>query len=233
MPHKPTGDWLQSIGFFGDLSKPGRAIAQRDMELLEFEPGQMIVAQSEAGQDVYFLLSGSARAALFSPAGRKVGFRVIETGDIFGELAAIDQLPRSASVEAEVHCSAARLTAAAFWHLLAIEPGFTANLLKHLVTMNRVLTERVYEFSAMPVRCRVQSELLRMVTHDGSKSGRAWIDPAPTHEVIASRISTHREAVSRELSRLTRLGLIKRQGSALVVMGLEQLQQMVRDAAEK
>jgi signal-transduction protein with cAMP-binding, CBS, and nucleotidyltransferase domain len=47
---------------------------------------------------------------------------------------------------------------------------------------------------------------------------------------IASRVSTHREAVTRELNRLSRIGLITRGGDALLVRDVDRLAQMVQDA---
>jgi hypothetical protein len=53
------------------------------------------------------------------------------------------------------------------------------------------------------------------------------IAPSPTHTEIASRVSTHREAVTRELTRLSRIGLIERQRNALLVKDVERLAEMV------
>jgi CRP/FNR family transcriptional regulator, cyclic AMP receptor protein len=58
----------------------------------------------------------------------------------------------------------------------------------------------------------------------------ARIIPAPTHVEIASRVSTHREAVTRELTRLCRIGIAERQCSALLVKDIERLAEMVHEA---
>ncbi len=73
----------------------------------------------------------------------------------------------------------------------------------------------------MAVRNRVHAELLRMATPNGD------ISPTPTHEDFASRISTHREAVTRELSRLEELGLLVRQGRAIRVKDMGVLRRLV------
>jgi CRP/FNR family cyclic AMP-dependent transcriptional regulator len=58
----------------------------------------------------------------------------------------------------------------------------------------------------------------------------ARIAPAPTHTEIASRVSTHREAVTREFARLSRIGLIERQRNALLIKDVERLAEMVHAA---
>ena len=57
--------------------------------------------------------------------------------------------------------------------------------------------------------------------------------PAPTHVEIASRVSTHREAVTRELNRLFRIGIIEQRGGTLLVKDVERLAEMVHDATGK
>jgi CRP-like cAMP-binding protein len=102
-------------------------------------------------------------------------------------------------------------------------------LLPQLVMKIRALTARVYEFSTLAVNNRIQAELLRLanlVSHGNT----ARIVPAPTHVEIASRVSTHREAVTRELSHLSRVGIIERRGAALIIKDVDLLADMVRDA---
>jgi len=59
------------------------------------------------------------------------------------------------------------------------------------------------------------------------------IAPAPTHADMASRISTHREAVSRELARLARTGLVERRGNDLVLRDIAALASMVDETLEE
>jgi hypothetical protein len=93
----------------------------------------------------------------------------------------------------------------------------------------RTLTKRVYEFSTLAVNNRIQAELLRLAGL-GTREGKgARISPAPTHAEIASRVSTHREAVTRELNRLSRVGIIERRSGALVVHDLDRLAAMVNE----
>jgi hypothetical protein len=60
----------------------------------------------------------------------------------------------------------------------------------------------------------------------------AVIAPAPTHAEIASRISTHREAVTRELNALARARLIEKRSGVLVIRDIAALTEMVEEMAE-
>ena len=102
-------------------------------------------------------------------------------------------------------------------------------LLNQFVSKIRMLTTRVYEFSALAVANRIQAELLRLANLAAQDGNCATIASPPTHSEIASRISTHREAVTRELNRLARLGLIERKGTSMVVKDVRRLAAMVRE----
>ena len=60
--------------------------------------------------------------------------------------------------------------------------------------------------------------------------GTGRISPPPTHAEIAARISTHREAVTRELKALERSDLLERTRGAYVVKDISELERMVDDA---
>ena len=102
-------------------------------------------------------------------------------------------------------------------------------LLSQFVAKIRTLTTRVYEFSALAVSNRIQAELLRLAKLAPEDGKSVLIAAAPTHSEIASRISTHREAVTRELNRLSRLGIIERKGSALLIKDIDRLAEMVHE----
>jgi DNA-binding MarR family transcriptional regulator len=82
----------------------------------------------------------------------------------------------------------------------------------------------------MVVQKRVQAELIRLAGAAGQTRGEAVLSPAPSLSDIADRISTHREAVSRELSRLTALGLVRRDSGDLRITDIARLTKLVNEA---
>ncbi len=212
-----------SVTFLSGLSDADRAALGARWSVRHYGRDETIIAHDEGGRDVFFVLEGRARATLFSEDGRTVAYRDIEPGDIFGELAAIDGRARSATVVALEAVRAARLTEAAFRELVSSNPTFTWALLKYLSGQVRRLTDRVYEFSTLVVRKRLIRELLRLANDAEQAEGQASITPAPTHFDLAAKISTHREAVSREMSALAKRQLIEKRGGSLVLRDLAAL----------
>jgi len=100
-------------------------------------------------------------------------------------------------------------------------------VLKLLAARVRVLDNRVLEYSSLNVRQRVYSELLRLARPDGDGGRRGLISPPPIQADIAARVSTHREAVVREMKRLERDGLLERRRGALVLTDVPNLMQQL------
>jgi CRP-like cAMP-binding protein len=221
---------LAGIAAFKGLPAETLLLLQRRCSWRRYESGETIVDHLDASQDVYFITAGEARVSIYSVSGKAVTFSDLGPGDIFGEYAAIDGAPRSASIEARTSCQVASMSAVAFRELLEAEPAVALTLLRQLVTKVRTLTTRVYEFSALAVSNRIHAEVLRLAKLAAGEGKSATIEPAPTHAEIASRTSTHREAVTRELNRLSRAGVIERRGRNLFVKDLARLAAMVHEA---
>ncbi|MGI9411032.1 MAG: Crp/Fnr family transcriptional regulator [Hyphomicrobiaceae bacterium] len=199
-----------------------------------YHAGEEILAYLDSGDDVYFIIAGKGKVIIYSAQGRAVGFRDIVPGDIFGEYAAIDGGSRSASIEADAACTVAIMSSHDFNSLISTNPSVSRMLIQHLTRQLRAMTQRVFEFSTLAVNNRIQAELLRLAregaTDGSSPEGTRYITPRPTHAEIAARVSTHREAVTRHLSKLTKTGLIERKGRSLIVKDVERLDRMVRNA---
>ena len=204
-----------SFAFLSRLDNSAAAALAERWTVRSYGRDELIIAHGDSGRDVFFMLEGHARITIFSETGREVLYGDIGPGDIVGELAGIDGKARSATVSAIEAARVARLPQTAFRNFVTDNPAFAWALLEHLSLRLRILTDRVYEFSTLVVRRRLILELLRRSDRAGEAGG--FIDPAPTHFELAASISTHREAVSREMSSLAKRGLIERRGHRLVL----------------
>ena len=191
---------------------------------------QALLLRSGKGAEVFFIISGRVRIAIYSAGGRQVTFRDHGAGELFGDLAAIDQGPRSADVSTLEPTVLASVSADAFMGLVRQEPLVAERMLRRLVSLVRQLSERVIDLSTLPVAERLQAELLRLAQAAGVTDNRACLQPAPRHAELAGQISTNREQVSRELAELTRSGLLTKDGGVLWVADVERLARQVAGA---
>lgn len=222
-------DALEDVGVLAGLPVGDLQTLERKCHWKSVQSGNLIIGQHDSSDDVLFLVSGHARVNLYSVNGKQVSFRDVLPGAIFGELSAIDEKPRSADVEAIKDSQILVMPHAVFVGALDIYPSFRQAILLHLTTMVRTLTERVFEFSTMAVRSRVRAELVRLAGDADSGGPAIVLSPTPTHFEIANRISTHREAVTREFSHLEELGVIRRDGRTLIISDLDRLTGLVED----
>ena len=233
MTHLHTRDdehSLASIRIFAGLPAKDLALIESQCSWKTHEPGTPIIGYLNTSNDVFFLVQGKAQVTLYSLNGKVVSYRELGPGETFGEYPAIDEGPRSASVEAQTNCLVASMSSSTFLDVLRSQPTVMQTLLRQLVETIRRLTTRIYEFSTLAVNNRIHAELLRLASLGTPDGNSAYIRPAPTHAEIASRISTHREAVTRELNRLSKIGIIDRQGHDLIINDMERLAQIVHEA---
>jgi len=205
------------LDLFRDLPPADLAAVARCCRVRRFDAREHILHLHERSSELFFVLEGEVRVLLYSPAGRDVSFRDLAPGEVFGELAAIDGGPRSASVVATEPSRLAVMPARDFLELLRTHPGVAEALMRHLVSLIRRYSQRVYELSTFGVEERVRMQLLRLAWEQDPHGDTVVLDPAPTLAELASLVSTTREAVSREISRLARDGIVERRGRALVV----------------
>lgn len=198
-----------------------------------YEAGQSIVSRELPGRDVYLMIAGRVRVTIYTASGRQVTFRDLNEGHSFGEIAAIDGRGRSADVVALTEVSAAAMPQPAFRQLLRSEPLIAERFMEHCVTLIRLLSDRVVELSTLGVQNRIHAELLRLArSSDGTcLEGPCRISPSPKHTEIASRVSTTREQVTRELSALTRRGLLAESEGDLVITQIGELHRIVERAS--
>jgi CRP/FNR family transcriptional regulator, cyclic AMP receptor protein len=221
---------LRQVSIFRNAAEPTLDRAAGLSRWQRHGGGTIILSYQDASTDIFFILEGAVRAIIYAPDGKALLFTDLEKGEIFGEIAAVDRGPRSASIEALRPTLVAVMSAADFERVLREDAEVSIATLRLLTSRVRRLSERIYEFRALAVQNRIHAELLRLAKASGVSQGDVTLSPAPTLAEIADRVSTHREAVSRELSRLGSTGLVIREGGALHITDVAALADMVREA---
>lgn len=213
---------------------PESAINRLDTQCVwrRFNAGTEILSHQDDTTDVYFVAAGTVRVIISSIRGRDTVFRDIDAGDYFGEIAAIDGKERSASIVAMTNVTIAKMPAQVFKDLAKRHGFICYRILERAIQQIRYLSERISEFRTLDVRHRIYVELLRLSRPPAVEGGESIISPPPTHQEIADRVSTRREAVARELKQLERDGLLYRRRGALVITNYRNLAMKIETARE-
>ena len=219
---------LANIALLDGLPETELAALAKQCRWRSFADNEQVLAHMDAGTDVLFLAGGRLRVSLYSASGKEVSFEDLEAGQHFGEIAAIDRKGRTASVFALEPSTVAFLSSQEFMAVMERHFPVAQRVMMALCRVVRRLDERVFEFSTLTVSNRIHAELLRLAGGD-AKEETAVVSPPPRHADIASRVSTHREAVTREMNVLARAGIIRQERDALHILDLPRLAQMVHE----
>ncbi len=187
------------------------------------QAGEAVVNHMDTSRDIYIIATGEVRAQLVAPNGRLLTYHLIPQGEMFGEIAAIDGEPRTASIVAEVECVLVRVSSECLFTLIEHHPDFALAVVRNLIRTNRRLSQRLFEYHSYDVKGRVCSEILRL-TDKTPKSSVVITD-----RDLASRVGTTRENITRIHSQLKEKVLIERHHSELRILDRAGIVQLLKN----
>jgi CRP-like cAMP-binding protein len=133
---------LSQIEIFSGLSPDAlRMLAQIASEH-EHALGSVIFRQGEAGDRLYMILQGKVRISRTAPGMGEEAIALLSPGDVFGEMALLDEGPRSADVVAHERCVLLSLARTNFEDLLFLHKDLAYEILWNVV---RTLIRRLRE----------------------------------------------------------------------------------------
>jgi CRP/FNR family cyclic AMP-dependent transcriptional regulator len=195
---------LEKVPLFGQL---GPADLQRVLELAReraYPKNSVILFEDDPGDALYVVATGQVKVVLIGEDGREVILSVLGEGEFFGEMALIDDEPRSAHVIAMEDSTLVVLRREDFTNILMQVPAIALALLKELSRRLRRVDEKVGSLVLLDVNGRVAQLLLELADEEGGER----ITRRLTHHTIAQMIGSSRETVSRTMRDLVDKGLI-------------------------
>ncbi len=97
-------DKLRTHSVFRDLHASSLEHITQFASEKVLQDGEILVAEGDRGRDVFLLLEGDAQASRKASDGEDIVLNKVHAGDCLGELALIDEGPRSASIRAAGPC---------------------------------------------------------------------------------------------------------------------------------
>lgn len=178
----------------------------------------VIFFENEVGDTLFMIRKGRVKVSILGDDGREVILSLLGPGDFFGEMALLDDEPRSATAIAGEDCELLTLTRAEFNGLRAQSPEIVDGLVHVLANRLRRANQQISTLALLDVAGRVARVVLDMAREEGRrlKDGSVEFRRA-THQEIANRIGTSRETVTRMLKDMERHGLIHVEGKTMIV----------------
>jgi CRP/FNR family transcriptional regulator, cyclic AMP receptor protein len=202
--------------FHGVAQRDARKIASLCTEKW-YPRGAAIFREGEPADSLYVLKKGMVRLISVSDQGRETILHILKPDEVFGELFLSEQKRPFTAIAAE-DSLVTIISQESFVELLSAVPivalNFIRLLSKRLATVERGLVEFSHTWS--------YHRLARVLLQLSEKYGRevpsgTLINVRLTHEDLANLIGTSRETVTTQLSKFTRMGLLKREARHFIV----------------
>ncbi len=100
---KISCDNLREIDLFASLSDDELCRIASDDCFLRYAPGEFIVSKGEIGTSMYVIIEGTCSVVLGDDIHSNKVITKLNKGDIFGEISALTNTPRTASIKAVTH----------------------------------------------------------------------------------------------------------------------------------
>jgi CRP-like cAMP-binding protein len=95
---------LVATPLFAQLAEDELLAVVRGLQLLTFEPGQVVITEGETGQSLFVITAGAVKVFVRNPSARDVEVGELREGDFFGEISSLSGRPRTATVTAAARC---------------------------------------------------------------------------------------------------------------------------------
>lgn len=169
-----------------------------------------IVHEGDDAGPVVVLLEGRAKVTTSAAVGREAIIAVRGPGDLIGELSAIDNSPRSASVTTLEPVEALLLPGSGFAALLESRPRIALVILRTVAGRLRDADTSQAQLGTHDVVARVSQRVIELADRFGEEDdGRIDIALPLSQEELAAWAGASREAVSKALQQLRSLGIVE------------------------
>ncbi len=208
-----VSEMLARSPLFGELARDELSALGAAAQRLDFARDQVIFSMNETPDGLYVVARGRVKVCVPTAAGKELILATLGPGDVFGEMALLDDAPRSASVVAQLPTTAYRLRRSDFSRLLGEHPSIARKLLMELSQRLRRANAHVESLVSLDVAGRLARYFIDLTRQHGQLLGNGWVAVRrPTHQDIAASIGATRETVTRLIAELEQRGLIVNEG---------------------
>ncbi|ASC69367.1 cAMP-binding domain protein [Halomicronema hongdechloris C2206] len=224
--HHSESELIRSAPFFQGI--PDAAVQQATAQVVtrRHPANQVLLLENDWGSSVYFILDGWVKIRTYNLDGKEVTLNILGKGEVFGEMAPLDEVPRSTDVITLVPTMIGNMPANDFVHLIHTEPiagiRLAQLMARRLRQVNRRL--RLRESDSMS---RVADIILFLADGQGQEGDNGVEIPNLPHRELSSLSGLARETVTRVLSKLEKKTLIVRERDIMRIPDIDALERLL------
>lgn len=219
---------LAGTRLFGALSPDDLGRVAASAVPKRYGKGQFLCHQGDPGDRLFVVADGRVKVIFTSERGDEMVLVTLGAHEVIGELAVLDEGPRSASVVAVVPTTVLTLSRPVLLRLMTTHQAVLSALLASLGATVRRLTEQAGDLVFLDLGARLAKVLVRLAEERGHTGGRAVLDLGLTQSDLAGMVGGSRPAVNRALRLLGAHGLLEVDGRRIVVRDVDGLRRRAR-----
>ena len=179
--------------------------------ILEFRKDEVVFAQGEVADTVFYIQKGRVKVVVISEQGKEAVVGILEPGQFFGEGCMNGHSLRIATTTAMEECLVTAITKTAMLASLHDQPKFSELFMTYLLTRNSRIEEDLIDqlFNSSEKRL---ARLLLLLANFGKEGSPQPITPNISQETLAEMIGTTRSRVSFFMNKFRKLGFISYNG---------------------
>jgi len=187
------------------------AIVGEGKTILEFRKDQVVFAQGDAADTVFYIQKGRVKVVVISEQGKEAVVGIFGPGQLFGEGCMNGHSVRIATTSAMEDCVITAITKTAMLATLHNQPKFSEMFMAYLLTRNSRIEEDMIDqlFNSSEKRL---ARLLLLLANFGKEGSPQPIVPNISQETLAEMIGTTRSRVSFFMNKFRKLGFISYNG---------------------
>ncbi|MEB3359950.1 MAG: Crp/Fnr family transcriptional regulator [Synechococcales bacterium] len=217
---------IRSAPFFDGLPEDVVIKATSHAVTRNHPPNQVILLENDWGNSVYFILEGWVKIRTYNIDGKEVTLNILGKGELFGEMAPLDEVPRSTDVITLAPTVISNLPSQDFVQLIHGEPLAGIRLAQLMARRLRQVNRRL-RLRESDSTSRVVDILLFLADGQGKKGDKGIEIPNLPHRELSSLSGLARETVTRVLSKLEKKEYIARERDTLCILDIDALERML------
>lgn len=192
---------LQHLPLFQGMSDQTLHDLSREFRVCQFQAGEIIFRQGDFGSTCHVIVRGRVRVFVTGEDGRELSVRILGEGGTVGGMALLEELPRSASVEAVEKTLALELRRDVLISCLQRSPELAPSMLRDLSARLRYATAETQDMASLTVAERLMRRLQQLAEWCGTPAeGGTRITLPLTQQELANLVGASRESVNRALA---------------------------------
>jgi CRP/FNR family transcriptional regulator, cyclic AMP receptor protein len=207
---------FRKLSLFAELDDRELASLAGVAKTRRYAKDDVVFHADESGDVFCVIREGKVKVTMISPEGKEIILTMLGPGDFFGEMALLDDAPRSATVIAVEPLEVVTIYRNDFLEILRENFSITLKVMAELSRRVRRMSNRIESLATMDVYGRLARYFLDLAQSQGKELENGYVAVTrPTHQAIANTIGTSRETVSRLIHDLMRQDLLVSEGKTV------------------